>query len=225
MFCSQCGAQIADNADFCPSCGASVVTVSSTPYSAKISVSGGIGSIARYTKSLDLKDPKVMGIAAVAAVVVVVLLFSILFGGQSYKKAVGNYVESIFDADGKQFLSTLPDKVVKAIGKDFDMSKRELANYIDEELEDFTDELEYYYGDNYSVKHKIIDTDKYDTDDLKWIKRSYKELGINVKDAMIVTVRLNIRAGGMTESEEIEVGVIKVGNSWYVDFENSDMPF
>lgn len=225
MFCSQCGAQIADNADFCPSCGASVATVSTTPFSAKCSVSGGIGSIARYTKSFDLKDPKVMGIAAVAAVVVVVLLFSILFGGQSYKKAVGNYVESIFDADGKQFLSTLPDKVVKAIGKDFDMSKRELANYIDEELEDLTDELEYYLGDNYSVKHKIIDTDKYDTDDLKWIKRSYRELGINVKDAMIVTVRLTIRAGGMTESEEIEIGVIKVGNSWYVDFENTDMPF
>lgn len=225
MFCSKCGIQLEDGVTSCPNCGKAVTTVSVNGTSASVSGSAFFGKAAQFSQSIDLKNPKTLGIA-VAAVLVVVLLFSMLFGGgQSYKTAVNNVMEGIFDGNAKQFFKAVPDKVISAMCEEADMSKKEMIAYMDETLDEVLDDLEYYVGDNWSVKHKITGTEECDSDDLEWIKEEYAEIGVKIKDAKLVNVELTVKAAGMSESEEIEISVIKVGNSWYVDMLNFDMPF
>lgn len=227
MFCSQCGIQLEDGSTYCPSCGKvfSNISVSTTPTSVTVSSSAHYGKSAHISKSFDVKNPKVLGIAAVAAVVVVVLLFSMLFGGQSYKQAVNNFMEGVFDGDAKQVLKALPDDVIDQMCDEADMSKREMIAYMDDALDEVMEELEYYAGSNWSVKHKITGTEKYDFDDLRDIKEEYDEIDVKVKDAKIVIVEMTVKAAGMSQSIDMEIGVIKVGGSWYVDVQNVDLPF
>ena len=223
MFCSKCGLQLEDDIAFCPNCGQVATTVTTTATGVKASTSAFYGKTSQISKSIDLKNPKVLGIA-IAAVVVVVLLFSTLFGGQSYKSAVNNFMDGVFEADAKQLLSAFPDEVIDEMCDEEDMSKSELIDYMDDELDDLIDMLDTYY-DGWSVDYKIISTEKYDSDDLEWIEEEYDEVGIKIKEAKMVTVEMTVEADDMSESEEMEIGVIKIGNSWYVDAQNVDMPF
>ena len=211
MFCSKCGIPLEDGVSCCPNCSAPVKSASARI----VPPSAG--------KSFNFKDPRLLG--AVAMVVAVILLFTMCFGGQSYKKAVGNLIDGVFDADAKQVLKSFPDKLIDQMCDEEDMSKKELTAYLNDELGDVVDDLDYYYGNNWSVSHKVTGTEKYDSDDLKWIKEEYAEIGIKVKDAKIVTVKMTIKVDGESQTTEAEFGVIKVGNSWYVDPENSELPF
>lgn len=214
MFCSKCGVQVDDGNVSCHNCGAPVKAPSFNPVPSK------------PKKSFNFKDPKFLGI--VGAVVAVLLAFW-LFGGfgdsQSYESAVSNYVEGVFDADSKQILNTFPSRVVDMMCDDEGVSKNELIAELNYELEDFLEEIEYEFGRNWSVKHKIISTEKYDSDDLEWIKDKYDEIGVKVKDAKMVYIEVTVKGGGESLSEEMEIGVIKVGDSWYVDVQNTDEPF
>lgn len=212
MFCSKCGIQLEDGTTSCPNCGKAVASASPNIV------------VPKSGQSFNFKDPKTLGVA-VAAVVVVILLFSMLFGGQSYKAAVNNLMDGIFDADAKQVLKAFPDKVISQMCDEADMSKKEMIAYMNDELDEVLEYLEYYAGDNWSIKHKISGTEKYDSDDLKDIKEEYAEIGVKVKDAKIVTVTMTVKAAGMSQSIDLEVGVIKVGGSWYVDVQNVDLPF
>ena len=59
--------------------------------------------------------------------------------------------------------------------------------------------------------------------DMRYIVEDYEEIGVKVKEAKIVEVELTVKAFGMTESSEMEIGVVKIGGSWYVDVNNFDM--
>ena len=211
MFCGNCGSQIPEGASSCTNCGAPVKSASPA------------GKMSDFLKSFNYKDPKFLGIAA--AVVAALVLVFMLFGGQSYKKAVDNFMDGVFDGDAKQVLKSLPDDLIDFMCEEEDMSRRELTNEMDEMLDEMLEELAYYAGDSWSVKHKITGTEKYDRDDLEDIKEMYDEIGIKVKDAKLVTVKITVKAYGMSQSMDIEIGVIKVGGSWYVDAENVDLDF
>mgnify|MGYP007017248659 CR=1 FL=1 len=224
MFCSKCGGQFEDGASFCPNCGNTVTPEPHNTTGVKFSSAAISEKLTGFFQSFDLKNPKSLGMA-IAAVVVVVLLASMLFGGQSYKSAVNSFMDGVFDADAKQLLRAFPNKVIDEMCDEADMSKREMIDYINDELDDAIDMLDSYVDEDWSVDYKIIGTESYDSDDLEWVEEEYDEIGIKIKDAKMVTVEMTIESDDMSESEELEIGVIKVGNSWYVDAQNVDMPF
>ena len=58
--------------------------------------------------------------------------------------------------------------------------------------------------------------------DRRYILDYYDEMDVNVKDAKLVLVRFSIKAGGeaLEPDDPVEVPVIRVGRSWYVDMTN-----
>lgn len=212
MFCSKCGHPVDDGAAVCGNCGSAVENPG---------ISDG-GIVAPKGKTMiNFRDPKTLGI--IAGAVAVFLLLFLVFGGQSYKSAVDNMLDGIFDGNGNKIMKALPDEVIEVMADESGMSKREMADYLEDTLGEMVEELEYYVGDDWSVSHKITGTRNYDLSDMRYIREDYEEIGIEIKEAKIVEVELTIKAFGMSETTDMEIGVIKVGGSWYVDVQNSDM--
>lgn len=210
MFCGKCGTPIDDGAVCCGNCGTPV----STP------ADGGI--VAPKGKfAINFRDPKVIGVIAVAALVLVFFLFS----GRSYKATVNDFMEGVFDANGSQLIKCIPDELIDQAMDDSGMNKKEMASYLAEQLGGTLNYLDYYF-DHWTVSHKITGTEKYDAGELADIKDDYRDdYDLKVKDAMIVIVEMTVKAQGIEETTEIEIGVIKIGGSWYIDVENSGSIF
>lgn len=206
MFCGKCGTPIEDGAVSCSNCGAAVTSAPASD-----------GIVAPKGKTtINFKDPKVLGVLAVVAVILVFFLF----GGRSYKSAVNDFMDGVLDANGSKILKCIPDKLIDEAMDESGMSKKEMGNYLADNLGSMFEYLDRYF-DDWSISYKITGTEKYDSDDLADIKEDYKdEYGVRVKDAMIVKIELTIKADGNKESQTMDLGVIKVGGSWYVDVEN-----
>lgn len=212
MFCSKCGHPVDDDAAVCGNCGSAV--------EAPVASDGGI--VAPKGKMLiNFRDPKTIGI--IAGAVAVILLLFLMFGGQSYKSAVNNMLDGIFDGNGNKIMKALPDEVIEAMADESGMTKREMTEYLEENLGEVVEQLNYYVGDDWSVSHKITGTSSYDMSEMRYIREDYEEIGVKIKEAKIVEVELTIKAFGMSETTDMEIGVIKVGGSWYVDVQNFDM--
>lgn len=209
MFCGKCGAQNLEDATFCKECGALLNNASST----------GSAAETVQTNQATGKRNRIIGIAAVAVAALVVIILAVsIFGGRSYKSAVNEYVEASFTADGKTMVSLMPDEVVENACEDTGMTKSEFTEYLTEALQE---SLEYYddYFDNWSYSYEIIETEDYSKEALKSLKEDYAdEFDVSVKAAKIVTVEVTITADEEnTFTNSLEVKVIKVGGSWYVD--------
>lgn len=207
MICTNCGAQNASGARFCGSCGAKMgPEVKKTP--AKTGLSGAQGFLKANRKLIGM----------IAAVLAVVLLFSMVFGGRSYKKTVNKFMDSLLDMDAKGMIEMMPDKLLKTLMEEEGYTKKEL-------IEELQDELD--YGMSYmemigdlKLKHKIVGAEDMSKEDLRYLKDMYSEIGIKVSAAKVVEVELTMKAMGMTQSETFELMVIKIGRSWYIELES-----
>ena len=80
MFCGKCGAPVPDGAAFCPGCGNPVRPVPPAGPVPPVTVASPAPRRTKY---------RLIGLAAIAlAVLLVVVLVTVLFGGRSYRKAV-----------------------------------------------------------------------------------------------------------------------------------------
>lgn len=236
MFCGKCGAQIPDNSSFCPSCGANTSNTNQNPAANnpanpsgnpmpnpsapnRIPFPGANRAAAAVTGT---NKNQIIGIAAVAAIVVLVLILLIsCVGGRGYKKTAEKFVESTMEADAKGILKLIPKKVKSATLENMGYDKKDTA-ILAEELED---SLDYSYGfldafaDDWSYKYKVKEVENYSTKSLRDTQRVYKdEYDVKVKKAKIVTIELTIKYGDDEEyTEEMDVGVVKIGKSWYID--------
>ena len=57
-------------------------------------------------------------------------------------------------------------------------------------------------------------------EDLAYLKQNYAEIGAKVSAAKEVEVELSVKVLGMTETETVELVVVKIGRSWYIDIES-----
>jgi hypothetical protein len=99
--------------------------------------------------------------------------------------------------------------------KEENMTKKEMT----EELQDSLDMIHRYY-DDVEISYEITDTDDFGKDDLKDIKETYKEIGVKVKDAMVVEVEVTMELDGDERTTTQDLTLIKVGGSWYLDIED-----
>ncbi len=209
MFCGKCGAQNLDDATFCKECGA--------PLNGASTARSDAGTV-RSKQASNASNRKI-GIAAVAivAIVLVIILVS-LFGGRSYKSVVNKFVDASLSADGKVMVSLIPDEVIKVGCEEEDMTESEFIEYFTEELEDELDDIERYYED-WSYSYEIVEVEDYSSKALKSLHEDYEdEFDVDVKAAKTVTVEVTIKADEDNEfSNSLDVEVIKVGRSWYID--------
>lgn len=207
MFCGKCGAENANNAEFCKSCGAKLKKETNEK------------------KTLTLPDQddknKRIGIIAVILLIIVVVLAGIfLFGGRSYKGTIKKYVNATFDADGEEILDLLPEKMIDYAMEEEGQDSEDLDEIIDdmnEELQDQLDSLDEYLGEGWKISYEIIDDENIKGDDLEDIKEAYEDADIKVSAAKEAEVEITVKADETENSNTLDIALIKVGRSWYLD--------
>jgi predicted nucleic acid-binding Zn-ribbon protein len=208
MFCGKCGAKNDDNAEFCTSCGAKL----------KKYVPG-----AESTVSVSYQnDKKHRGgiIAALIAVAAVIILGVVLFGGRGYKTTIKKYADATFDADAGAIFDLIPDKVVDYEMEQDEVDSDDLKDTVDEAnemLQDQLDSIDSYFGEGWKVTYKILDVENIRGDDLDEIKDAYKDAGVRVSAAKQVKVEFTVKKDETENSNSMDVSLIKVGRSWYLD--------
>ncbi|MCI9159164.1 MAG: zinc ribbon domain-containing protein [Lawsonibacter sp.] len=211
MFCRNCGTQNQDGAGFCCSCGA--------PLSSGGPAGGGAAAKA---KNINVK---LIGIVA-AVVVVLFVAFKLLFGGGGGpEKSATKFVDSIFKGDGKAIVNMIPDKVVEEIMDEEDMTKKEMIEELNDGLEYIKDDMDDMY-DKWSVKCKVLDTEDFSKRELRDLADRYEDsYDIDVKAAKTVSVKATLKADGETDSNTMDIVMIKVGGKWYLEYSSINRYF
>ena len=130
-------------------------------------------------------------------------------------------MDSLLDMDAKGMVAMLPDEVMEAALAEEGYTKKDkkiLIAQLQEELD---------YGMSYmsmmgdlKMKYKIVDAENVSGEDLAYLKQNYAEIGAKVSAAKEVEVELSVKVLGMTETETVELVVVKIGRSWYIDIES-----
>ena len=208
MFCGKCGAQNAENAEFCTNCGAKLKRNAPTT-AATVSV-----------PNQNDKNRKVGMIAVAVAVVVVIILGVVLFGGRSYKATVEKFVDAQFDANAEAIFDLMPEKMIDYALEQDGYDSDDLDDLIDdanETLQDQLDSLDSYLGEGWKVSYEILDTEDIKGDDLDDIKDAYEDADVKVSAAKDVEIEITVKADETESSNSLDVSLIKVGRSWYLD--------
>jgi len=208
MFCGKCGAQNDEGVAFCKNCGAPLGAGQGSPAGS----SSPAGSDPNHKKIGIV-------IVAAAAVLVLVLVFSSC-GGRSYKSTVKQFLDATMDMNVKKMLKLMPDKYLEEMLDQFGFKKNELDDFIDEYGGELGGMLGAFDDEDLSIKFKIQGADDVSSKDLREIKETYEDYGVKVKAAKTVKVEMTIKYGGDDTKQTIEVPVIKVGRSWYIDMES-----
>lgn len=211
MFCGKCGVKNADNATFCAGCGAKLNGGQTVKNSKPVVINS------------NDKNRKVGMIAvAVIAVIVIALIIS-LFGGRSYKSTVKKFVNAQFNADAEAILELIPEKMITYALEEEGYDDDERDEFIEEgneELQDQLDDIESYLGEDWTVSHEILTVEDVTGDELNDLKDDYEDIDIKVSAAKTVEVELTVKAGETETSNSLDISVIKVGRSWYLDLES-----
>ena len=207
MFCGKCGVKNADDATFCTGCGAKLNEVQASFKTTTI------------VASSNDKNRKV-GIIAVAVIAIVVIgIIIALFGGRSYKATVEKFVDAQFDADAEAIFELIPKEMIDYILEEEGYNDDEFDEFIKEGNEALQNQLDYIERD-WDVTYTILNTEDVTGDDLDDLKDDYEDIDIKVSAAKVVEIELTVKAGETETSNSLDVSVIKVGRSWYLDLES-----
>lgn len=220
MFCGKCGTQNPDHAAFCKECGAQL-SQKKVPANANARVSSKVQpqSQRRHSapKGRRRRDKKI-GMIAVAVIVLIAAF--VLFGGRNCKSAIKQYVNAQFDVDAAAIFHLIPDDMIDYMLEDDGYDRDDLGDLIDdanEEIQDQIDSIERYLGKDWKFSYKVISLESVKSEDLADLKKDYKKMGINVSAAKTAEVELTVKVGETESSNSMEIPLIKVGRSWYLD--------
>ena len=207
MFCGKCGAQNADNAEFCTNCGA------------KLKKSSSENKVFTVPDQND-KNKKIGIIAVIVIVIIIAIIGFFLFGGRSYKSTIDKYVDASFDADGGAILDLLPDKMIDYALAEDNYDSDDLEGIIDdmnEQLQDQMDSLDNYLGEDWKISYEITDDEDVKGDELDDIKSAYEDADVKVSAAKNVEVEITVKGAETESNNTLDVSLIKSGRSWYLD--------
>lgn len=219
MFCVKCGAQNEDDVKFCTVCGARLdegTVESGMP--AAVGFEGG----ASVAVASDNKNRKIGIIAvAAAALLVIVIVAVLLFGGRGYEATVKKFINAGFvDPDAEAIFDLFPDEMLEYAFDEAGLDEDEIDEFIEdlqEELEDTIERTERLYGDDVELSYEIRSVKDVKGDDLDDLKDDYEEVDVDVSAAKTVKVKLTFEGEEQTQSTDMNIGLIKVGRSWYLD--------
>lgn len=167
-----------------------------------------------------------IGILAVSAATLVILagltaLCIFLFGGTSYQRAIDNMMKATLGADAKAAYAMFPKAYQQALLDERDYrSDREAIAALDDALKETKEELDDTLGEGWQYSYKILSTENLSSRKLRELKEEYDEFDIQIDGAMEAEVELAIRCDQGNQSSTLEIPLIKIGRSWYIDFAN-----
>ncbi len=220
MFCGKCGTQNPDYAAFCKECGAQL-SQKTVPANANTRIPLKVKPRPQRRHSAPKgkrRQDKKIGMIAVAVIVLIAAIM--LLGGRSCKSTIKQYVNAQFDVDAAAIFQLIPDNMIDYMLEDDGYDRDDLGDLIDdanEAIQDQIDSIERYLGEDWKFSYKIINAEDIKGDDLKDLKKDYKRMGVNISAAKTAEVDLTVKVGETESSNSMEIPLIKVGRSWYLD--------
>ena len=150
--------------------------------------------------------------------------------GNSYKDVVEKYMDAMADANYAKIMKLAPKKVIENIKEDREMDEDDWEAWLEKNSTAMTDRYatwEEYYGGEVMLSYEITDTWDMDEDALADIQEEYEDkYDIKVKAGKVVEVEVTLNLDGKKEDSAImEVIVLKVADSWYLELFESDYLF
>lgn len=176
-FCKNCGKELPENG-VCE-CGATATPVeevkevkeetvkAAETVATNVSDTVSANTAPSTAGGLDVKMLAIIGGAAVIGLIIIIALFSVLFGG-GYKKPVEKYFKSIQKADMDKYISVFPEEFAEGIEDEIDDDyDGDFEDYLDDE---YLDSFEDDYGRNIKFKVKFEEKDEVKNRDIKFFE-------------------------------------------------------
>lgn len=193
MLCKKCGTENPDGAKYCSKCGKAL------------------------NEKSTAKKNREKGIVLALCVIVAVVLLVYTLGGRSYKKTIDTFVTSQFAVDAQSIVELLPEKVLDKELEETGYSKTELVEETKDSLKKQVDYIDQYLGDDWKLSYKMTNVEDVTGDDLNDLKSNYEDINVKVSAAKTVEVEFTLKGDETEISNSLEVSVIKVDRSWYLD--------
>ena len=193
MLCKKCGTENPDGAKYCSKCGKAL------------------------NEKSTAKKNREKGIVLALCVIVAVVLLVYTLGGRSYKKTIDTFVTSQFAVDAQSIVELLPEKVLDKELEETGYSKTELVDEANDSLKKQVDSLDQSLGDDWKLSYKMTNVEDVTGDDLNDLKSNYEDINVKVSAAKTVEVEFTLKGDETEISNSLEVSVIKVDRSWYLD--------
>ena len=193
MLCKKCGTENPDGAKYCSKCGKAL------------------------NEKSTAKKNREKGIVLAVCVIVAVVLLVYTLGGRSYKKTIDTFVTSQFAVDAQSIVELLPEKVVDKALEETGYSKTELVDEANDSLKKQVDSLDQSLGDDWKLSYKMTNVEDVTGDDLNDLKSNYEDINVKVSAAKTVEVEFTLKGDETEVSNSLEISVIKVDRSWYLD--------
>ena len=193
MLGKKCGTENPDGAKYCSKCGKAL------------------------NEKSTAKKNREKGIVLALCVIVAVVLLVYTLGGRSYKKTIDTFVTSQFAVDAQSIVELLPEKVLDKELEETGYSKTELVEETNDSLKKQVDYIDQYLGDDWKLSYKMTNVEDVTGDDLNDLKSNYEDINVKVSAAKTVEVEFTLKGDETEISNSLEVSVIKVDRSWYLD--------
>lgn len=193
MLCKKCGTENPDGAKYCSKCGKAL------------------------NEKSTAKKNREKGIVLALCVIVAVVLLVYTLGGRSYKKTIDTFVTSQFAVDAQSIVELLPEKVLDKELEETGYSKTELVEETNDSLKKQVDYIDQYLGDDWKLSYKMTNVEDVTDDDLDDLKSNYEDINVKVSAAKTVEVEFTLKGDETEVSNSLEISVIKVDRSWYLD--------
>ena len=193
MLCKKCGTENPDGAKYCSKCGKAL------------------------NEKSTAKKNREKGIVLALCVIVAVVLLVYTLGGRSYKKTIDTFVTSQFAVDAQSIVELLPEKVLDKELEETGYSKTELVEETNDSLKKQVDYIDQYLGDDWKLSYKMTNVEDVTGDDLNDLKSNYEDIKVKLSAAKTVEVEFTLKGDETEISNSLEVSVIKVDRSWYLD--------
>lgn len=213
MFCPNCGAQLADEAKFCTSCGASVNKIPEPvmpdnappvpPYAPPyVTPPEPFAPVAKPKKKPSLTMILIAAAAAVTLIVVLVLCLSGKDGYKDYNDLIDDYFDAAADGDVNDVIELIHPSLISTF---------ESKGYSDYEA---LDELDEWYSDGYYGRDVanwgLSDTYYPDSDEIAYLGDLLK---VHIDNAFVAEVEAMFADGDYDYYDFI---LICVDGRWYI---------
>ena len=225
MFCTKCGTQNEEGAQFCVRCGEPLAQrrVAGTDRRNSGAAGNEFYPNGGYAPAFPQRN-RSKTIIAVIVIAVVIILAVFLLTGRSSDSVVEKYVEASFELDIETIWSLLPPEMREAMVEEAEdemnlYGEEEVISYMEDELRDEMEYLMDQLGGNLDYTWEIIDEEEYDRSDLRELNQSLREMGLEdftADDAKDVEVEIFVTSGGESGSYSATLTLIQQGRKWYL---------